>query len=159
MKKMQEHVVEGKRVFVGLEDSKRSWKVCVRSGGMIVQESSLPADYDNLRRYLERGYPGCRIEVMYEAGFGGFWLHDLLVADGVQCVVTPPHTLTEAKVNKVKTDRGDARPATREESGEWGLPGMCGTGSGVAGGSSDSADIESSATADHRDQEPHPQVI
>ena len=83
MKKMQEHVVEGKRVFVGLEDSKRSWKVCVRSGGMIVQESSLPADYDNLRRYLERGYPGCEIWLMYEAGFGGFWLHDRLTADGV----------------------------------------------------------------------------
>ena len=155
MKKMQEHVVEGKRVFVGLEDSKRSWKVCVRSGGMIVQESSIPAEYDNLRRYLERGYPGCEIWLMYEAGFGcmiGWWR--------MGCsVVTPPHTLTEAKVNRVKTDRGDARPATREESGEWGLPGMCGTGSGVAGGSSDSADIESGATADHRDQEPDPQVF
>ena len=91
MKKMQEHVVEGKRVFVGLEDSKRSWKVCVRSGGMIVQEISMPAVYENLQAYFAKRFPGCRIELMYEAGFGGFWLHDRLVADGVQCGNTAAH--------------------------------------------------------------------
>ena len=30
MRKMQDFVVEGKSVFVGLEDSKRTWKLCVR---------------------------------------------------------------------------------------------------------------------------------
>ena len=120
MKKMQEHVVEGKHVFVGLEDSKRTWKLCVRSGGQIVAETSMPAVYENLQSYLEKRFPRCRIEVMYEAGFGGFWLHDQLVANGVKCVVTPPHTLTEEKVNLVKTDRGDARRLARNlESGDY----------------------------------------
>jgi transposase len=117
---MQEHVVEGKGVFVGLEDSKRTWKLCVRSGGQIVAETSMPAVYENLQGYFEKRFPGCRIEVMYEAGFGGFGLYDCLVVDGVQCVVTPPHTLTEAKVNRVKTDRGDARRLARNlESGDY----------------------------------------
>ncbi len=47
---MQEYVVRGKRVFVGLEDSKRTWKVCVRSGGMIVDEASMPAKAEAHRR-------------------------------------------------------------------------------------------------------------
>ena len=120
MKKMQEHVVEGKHVFVGLEDSKRTWKLCVRSSGQIVAETSMPADYGNLQSYFEKRFPGCEIEVMYEAGFGGFWLHDLLVADGVECVVTPAHTVTQEKVSMVKTDKVDARRLARNlESGDY----------------------------------------
>ena len=37
MKKIQDFVLKGKEVFVGLEDSKKSWKVCVRSGRLGVQ--------------------------------------------------------------------------------------------------------------------------
>jgi transposase len=83
MRKRQVFIVPGKQIFVGLEDSKRSWKVCVRSGGMVVHEASMPAEYDNLRSYLTKGYPACQIQLMYEAGFGGFWLRDCLVATGL----------------------------------------------------------------------------
>jgi transposase len=119
MQKKQDVIVANKCVFVGLEDSKRSWKLCVRAEGMIVHETSLPADYENLRRYLRGRYPGCRVTVMYEAGFGGFWLHDALVADGIGCVVTPAHRVTQEKVCSVKTDRVDARRLARNlESGD-----------------------------------------
>ncbi len=50
MKKMQRTIVEGKSIFIGLEDSKRTWKLCVRCEGMIVHETSLPTDYFNLQR-------------------------------------------------------------------------------------------------------------
>lgn len=120
MRKKQEFIVEGKSVFVGLEDSKRTWKLCVRSEGMIVHEISMPAEYDNLRSYLKSRYPGCEIRVMYEAGFGGFWLHDHLESDGISCVVTPPNRVTAAKVVRVKTDRVDARRLARNlESGDY----------------------------------------
>ena len=109
MRKMQSYVVKGKRVYVGLEDSKRNWKLCVRCDGMIVDELSMPTDYSNLRNYLTRGYPGCEIGLIYEAGFQGFWLHDLLVGDGISCVVTPPNRVTQEKDNRVKTDKIDAR--------------------------------------------------
>ena len=46
---------------------------------------------------------------MCEAGFHGFWLHDLLTKDGVECVVVPPHTVTDEKTKRVKTDTIDAR--------------------------------------------------
>lgn len=120
MRKMQRSIVEGKRIFVGLEDSKRSWKVCVRSSGMIVHEVSMPAEFTTFHQYLCGRYPGCQIQVMYEAGFSGFWLHDALVAEGLECVVTPPNKVTQEKVNKVKTDRVDARRLARNlESGDY----------------------------------------
>lgn len=120
MSKMRDYVLKGKHVFVGLEDSKRTWKLCIRSGGQIVAEVSMPAFYQNLQGYFAKGFPGCRIELMYEAGFSGFWLHDLLVADGVECVVTPAHTVTQEKVSLVKTDKVDARRLARNlESGDY----------------------------------------
>lgn len=120
MRKMQEFIVKGKRIFVGLEDSKRTWKLCIRSDRQVVHETSMPSDYENLRSYLERRYPECEIEVMYEAGFGGFWLHDLLVSDGMTCIVTPPNKVTQEKSNKVKTDKRDARRLAKNlENGDY----------------------------------------
>lgn len=109
MKKMQKFIVKDNRIFVGLEDSKRQWKVCVRCEGMIVHQASMPTDYNNLRNYFLNRFPGCEVQVMYEAGFQGFWLHDFLQADGFDCIVTPPNKVTQEKDNKVKTDRVDAR--------------------------------------------------
>lgn len=120
MGKKQDFVVKGKSIYVGLEDSKRSWRLCIRCQGMIVQETSLPTEYANLRRFLLGSYPECRIAVIYEAGFQGFWLHDLLTADGIECVVTPANKVTQAKDSRVKTDKIDARRLAQNlESGDY----------------------------------------
>ena len=58
MRKVQDFIVQGKEIFVGLGDSKRTWRECVRSKGMVVHETSMPAVYDNLRSYLQHRYPG-----------------------------------------------------------------------------------------------------
>ncbi len=94
---------------MGLEDAKRTWKLCVRSSGRVVAETKLEARYEVLKAYLANRFPGCTVTVMYEAGFSGFGLLDSLVADGYQCVATPPHTVTEQKGNKHKNDRWDCR--------------------------------------------------
>jgi transposase len=107
--KMQNFIVKGKKIFIGLEDSKLSWKIAVRCDKMLIHETSMPVDYKNLIGYIHNKFPECSIELIYEAGFHGFWLHDLLVKDGVYCVVVPPHTVTEEKTNCVKTDKIDAR--------------------------------------------------
>ena len=109
MRKMQEFIEKDKKIFIGLEDSKRTWKLCIRCHGMIVHETSMPAEYDNLHSYLKNRYPDCEIKVIYEAGFSGFWLHDNLKLDEIDCIVTPPNKVTQEKDNKVKCDKIDAR--------------------------------------------------
>lgn len=107
--KMQNWIVKSKPIFVGLEDSKKTWKLSVRSEKMEVHYTSMPAKYDHLYKYLSKRYPGCKITVIYEAGFRGFWLHDLLEADGIRCVVTPPTRVVHERRRRVKNDKVDAR--------------------------------------------------
>jgi len=120
MKKIRDYILEGKEIHVGLEDSAKTWKLCVRSGRIVVHEASMAAKYEDLRNYLRNKFPKCKIHVMYEAGFRGFELHDLLVAEGWECVVTPPHTVSQEKCNKQKNDRTDCRRlAKNNESGDY----------------------------------------
>lgn len=120
MRKMQEYIVKGNTIFIGLEDSKKTWKLCVRCDRMIVHETSMPAKYEVLKKYLANKYPDCAIRVMYEAGFQGFWLHDLLAGDGCTCIVTPPNKVTQAKNERVKTDKRDARRLAKNlENGDY----------------------------------------
>jgi len=120
MRKMQEYIVKGNKIFIGLEDSKKTWKLCVRWNRMVIHETGMPAEYEVLRTYLLNRYPDCIITVMYEAGFQGFWLHDLLEEDGITCIVTPPNKVTCAKDDRVKTDKRDAyRLAQNLENGDY----------------------------------------
>jgi transposase len=108
-RKMINYIEKGKDIYIGLEDSKKSWKISVRCGGREIHYDTIEAKYSNLRSYLVNKYPECRIRVIYEAGFKGFGLFDKLVADGYECVVTPPNKVTQEKHSRVKTDKIDAR--------------------------------------------------
>jgi len=120
MRRIQQYILKDKEIFVGLEDSKRTWKLCVRSERMVVHHTGMPASYDNLRSYLRNRYPGCKVTLIYEAGFAGFWLHDLLEADGFDCIVTPPNRVSQPKVSRVKTDKIDShRLALILENGDY----------------------------------------
>jgi len=106
--RVQDFVVKDKEVFVGLEDSKKTWKLAVRCERMLIHRASMEAKYPVLVRYLRNNFPECRVHVIYEAGFKGFNLFDRLTEDGIDCVVIPAHMVTEPKVNRVKTDKRDA---------------------------------------------------
>lgn len=116
----QDFVLKGKEIYVGLEDSKKTWKLCVRSSGNVVKESSMPAQYVTLQSFFRNNFPECKIKVMYEAGFRGFNLYDELQADGWSCVVTPPHTITQEKCQSQKNDRIDCRRLAKNlETGDY----------------------------------------
>jgi len=119
-RKMQQFIAKGKDIFIGLEDSKKTWKLCVRSEKMVIHETSMPAEYNVLLSYLKNKFPDCKITVMYEAGFKGFNLYDRLVENKHECVVLPPHLMVEPKVNRVKTDKRDARKLAKMlENGDY----------------------------------------
>ena len=98
-----------KKVFVGLEDSKKKWVICVRSDGEIIKQVTMPAQYMNLNNFFNNNFFGMRIIVIYETGFRGFSLHDKIVQDGHECIVIPANKVTQAKDARVKTDRIDAK--------------------------------------------------
>ena len=98
MRKMQNFILNGKQIFVGIEDSKSTWKICVRYNGMEVAYTSMPTKYAALLAYFKNSFPGCKIHCIYEAGFKGFGLHDRLTEDGIECTVIPPLLVTEPKV-------------------------------------------------------------
>jgi len=107
--RIQNFVVKRKEIFVGLEDSKTTWKIAVRCEKMLIHQVSMEAKYPVLRGYLLNKFPECTIHLLYEAGFKGFNLYDRLTEDHIDCVIIPPHTVTQEKVNKVKTDKRDAK--------------------------------------------------
>lgn len=120
MQKIRHFILKDKEIYVGLEDSKKSWKVCVRSGKIVVHETSMPAEYEHLRNYFRNKFPECKIKVIYEAGFRGFDLYDRLVAEGWECVVTPSHTVSQEKCAKQKNDRIDCRRLAKNlENGDY----------------------------------------
>jgi len=108
-RKIQEFVVKGKEIFIGLEDSKKTWRICVRMEKMIIHQKSMEAEYDVLKSYLNNKFPDCKIHLVYEAGFRGFNLHDQLTADGHNCIVVPAHKVHQEKCSRVKNDQVDAR--------------------------------------------------
>ncbi len=108
-RKMQNYIVKGKKISIGLEDSKTTWKISVRCEGREVHYTSMDARKDVLISHLKTKYPECDITLIYEAGFKGFGLYDFLMEEGIKCIVTPPNKVTQEKHTSVKTDKVDAR--------------------------------------------------
>ena len=77
-RRVQHFVVKGKEIFVGLEDSKKTWKLAVRAERILIHQVSMEAKYLVLIRYLRNNFPNCTIHLIYEAGFKGFSLYDRL---------------------------------------------------------------------------------
>jgi transposase len=99
---------EGKAVFVGVDLHRFKWHVTVRTEDQELFSGTLPGQWEALQRLLDR-YREDSINVVYEAGYFGFWLHDRVVAYGADCIVTPPSLLPQEYGNRVKTDRRDSR--------------------------------------------------
>ena len=99
---------EGKTVFVGVDLHRFKWHVTMRTEDEELFSGMVPGHWEALRRLLDR-YRSYSIQVVYEAGYFGFWLHDRLVGYGADCIVTPPSLLPQEYGNRVKTDRRDSR--------------------------------------------------
>jgi transposase len=108
MQRYKQIRVKGKSLFVGIDLHQVHWHVTIRTEDVEIFSGSIPGSWEALRKLLDR-YPGTVLQVVYEAGYFGFWLHDLLVEYGAECVVTPPSLLPMEYGNKVKTDRRDSR--------------------------------------------------
>ncbi|MHB8087671.1 MAG: IS110 family RNA-guided transposase [Anaerolineaceae bacterium] len=108
MGRLKEKIVGKEDLFVGIDLHKLRWHVTIRTLDAEVFSGSIPGDWGSLRRILNR-YIGHRLQVVYEAGYFGFWLYDQLINNDIECLVTPPSLVPQEYGNRVKTDRRDSR--------------------------------------------------
>ena len=95
-------------IFVGIDLHKRTWHVTIRTLDIELFSGGIEGMWENLETLLKR-YSDHKLIAVYEAGYFGFWLHDKLIAYGVDCKITPPSLIPIEYGNKVKTDRRDSR--------------------------------------------------
>lgn len=96
-------------IFIGLEDSKRSWKLSIITETE-KRRLSMEADITKLLNTLDKHFVECKknVYILYESGARGFTLCRQLRAAGYWCDIVPAHRVPQDKINKVKTDRRDA---------------------------------------------------
>lgn len=107
-------------IYVGLDTGKKSWKVSILTKELEHKTFSQPPKPEVLVGYLRRHFPGAKYLCVYEAGYFGFWIHDALRQQGVECmVVNPADVPTKDKERQNRNDRVDARKLARNlRSGE-----------------------------------------
>jgi transposase len=108
MKKYNLIIPKGETVFVGMDLHRYSWHITVICSGEVIFSGAHPPEPEKLLNFLRRYQPN-QIEAVYEAGYFGFSLYELLNETGIQCTVTPPTLLPMEYGNHVKTDRRDSR--------------------------------------------------
>ncbi len=104
----------GQQIYVGMDVHKKSWSISILTDQFEHKTFSQPPEVGVLVNYLKRNFPGAAYKSVYEAGFSGFWIHDQLQEQGVQClVVNPADVPTKNKERAGKTDRVDCRKLAR----------------------------------------------
>jgi len=104
----------GQSIYVGLDVHKKSWTVSIFSEQCEHKTFTQPPQADKLVHYLKRNFPGAAYQAVYEAGFSGFWTHDQLREQGVNCIVANPADVpTTNKERTGKRDPIDSRKLTR----------------------------------------------
>ena len=77
----------GKRLFVGIDVHRYQWHITILfEDGLRLFSNNILGCWDSLRELLDKYDTASKILVVYEAGFLGFWLHDLLLAYGADVV-------------------------------------------------------------------------
>ncbi len=104
----------GQDIYVGIDTGKKSWKVSILTNELEHKTFSQPPIPGVLVQYLHRCFPGAKYQCVYEAGYFGFWIHDALREQGVECLVTHPADVpTKDKERRNRNDRVDARKLAR----------------------------------------------
>lgn len=107
-------------LYMALELSNRSWKVCFGNGRRRRRVSVEAGDVDKLREQIENAKkklglpPGCPVKSCYEAGRDGFWLHRYLLGQGIENVVVDSSSIeVNRRRRRAKTDRLDVEALLR----------------------------------------------
>jgi transposase len=98
----------GEKIYIGLDLHRKMWYVTIRTAEVELFKGSIVGCWEALKELLER-YRNNDIEVVYEAGYFGYWIYDEIIQWGAKCIVTPPSLIPLEYGNMVKTDKRDSR--------------------------------------------------
>ncbi|HEY0752255.1 MAG TPA: IS110 family transposase [Chitinophagaceae bacterium] len=100
----------GRTIFCGIDIHKKSWSVCLHDGERELKTFSQNADAEQLCHHLLKYYPNASLSIAYEAGFCGFWPHQVFSSFGLDCKVINPSDIPQPdKSRRYKTDSVDCR--------------------------------------------------
>lgn len=103
----------GQQVFVGFDVHKENWKVatCTEHTNPSVWPVTMKRPFvQNMKRYLDKHFPGGEFVCGYEAGFCGFWIVEEMHKVGLSTLVLHAADIpTTDKERKQKEDKRDAR--------------------------------------------------
>ena len=107
-------------VFIGIDVDKKSFSFTTTDRNVMINRSrTIPANEENLYRYIKNSFPDKNILCGYEAGPTGFHLYDYLLQKEMRCIVMPPSSIPKPSDSRVKTNRIDSeRIANCLRSGE-----------------------------------------
>ncbi|MHB8905673.1 MAG: IS110 family RNA-guided transposase [Melioribacteraceae bacterium] len=101
--------------FVGLDTHLKNWKVTIRNSGLELKTFSMNPSPLELYHYLTKHYPDGIFNIVYEAGFSGFWPLRKFKELGVNSIIVNPADIPSSNKEKVvKTDLTDSRKLARE---------------------------------------------
>ena len=81
---------EGQDIYVGIDTGKKSWTVTILTEQLEHKTFSQPPSPETLVGYLHKHFPLANYRCAYEAGYFGFWIHESLTSQGVDCIVVHP---------------------------------------------------------------------
>ena len=101
--------------FVGIDTHLKSWKVTIRNSGLELKTFSMNPSPVELYNHLSKNYTDGSFNIVYEAGFCGFWPQRKFKEFGFNCIVVNPADIPSSNKEKVvKTDPTDSRKLARE---------------------------------------------
>ena len=104
-----------RELFVGIDIHKRSWKIHTSTDLFNGTSLTMPADPIKLKNWVDKLYPGHKVNCAYEAGCCGYSAHRMFRAFGWRSIVFNPADLSRTgKAQYQKTDKIDAQLICRE---------------------------------------------
>ncbi|MBN2638000.1 MAG: IS110 family transposase [Bacteroidales bacterium] len=101
---------KGRHIYVGIDVHLKSWKVTVVTERLTVKTFSQDPSPEILHQFLVRNFPNANYHSAYEAGFCGYWIHNRLVALGIDSIVVNPADIPTTDKERVnKTDQRDSK--------------------------------------------------
>lgn len=100
----------GNNIYIGIDVHLKKWYATIMTKEFELATKAFEPDVEKFKSYLDRNYPNAKVEVAYEAGYSGYWIHDNFNELGIECkVLNPADIPTTDKERKRKTDPSDSR--------------------------------------------------